>query len=371
MKAAQKALKSPTGFIISRENAKVKPNTLDDYDTMIEIFTSDEKLVLLRKKKLQIGSPVAVQVSSKDTEFQWLEQVRNTLKNGETVVLFCQNESENGLIGLANCMIKESYGEHVRCVFIDDKNAPIFDITNPFYKTQLEKAFYINIFQSGKWGALRHLEFNQTAVETDHAYACVLTRGDLSSIRWTELPSNPAVKVIDVYYSAFNFRDVMTATGKLGIDYIQKNENAEDVCLPPDCVQGLEYAGRDTKTGQRYMGLIGRGGVATKVHVDPFLSWPVPDKWTMEQAATVPVVYSTVYYSLVLHGLKRGNSVLIHSGTGGVGLAAINVCLYYGCDIFTTVGTEEKRKFIKNTFPQIKGLLLSFVKKENLNSDIV
>lgn len=356
MIAAQKALRSPTGFIISRESPKVKPNAIDGYDILIEIFTGDEKLVLLRKKKLQIGTPVAIQVTSKDTEFQWLEQVQAALKKIQTVVLFCQNESVNGLIGLANCMIKESYGEHIRCIFIDDKTAPTFDATNPFYKTQLEKAFYINILKNGQWGALRHLEFNQTTVETDHAYACVITRGDLSSTKWTELPSNPLVKVIDVYYSALNFRDVMTATGKLSIDYIQKNENAEDVCLPPDCVQGLEFSGRDVKTGKRFMGLVGRGGMATKVHVDPLLAWPVPDEWTMEQAATIPVVYGTVYYSLVLQGLKRGDSVLIHSGTGGVGLAAINVALYYGCEIFTTVGTEEKREFIKNTFPQIKGL---------------
>lgn len=355
MTAAQKALKSQAGFIISREAAKLKPNTLDGYDILIEIFTSDEKLVLLRKKKLQIGSPVAIQVSSHDTKFLWLDKVQDSLKKKQTVVLFCQNEAVNGLIGLANCMIKESYAEHVRCVFIDDKNAPIFDINNPFYATQLAKAFYINIFKDGKWGALRHLQFCQTTIETDHAYAAVITRGDLSSIKWTELPSNPMSKVVDVYYSAFNFRDVMTATGKLSFDFITKMADTENICLPPDCVQGLEFAGRDTKTGIRYMGLIGRGGIATKVHVDPLFLWPIPNEWTMAEAATVPVVYATVYYALVFRGLTRGESLLIHSGSGGVGLAAITVALHYGCEVFTTVGTEEKREFLKKTFPQIKG----------------
>lgn len=52
--------------------------------------------------------------------------------------------------------------------------------------------------------------------------------------------------------------------------------------------------------------------------------------------------------------IKRGQSILIHAGSGGVGLAAIYIALYYRCNIFTTVGTQEKRTFIKKLFPSIK-----------------
>ncbi|XP_021929702.1 fatty acid synthase-like [Zootermopsis nevadensis] len=51
--------------------------------------------------------------------------------------------------------------------------------------------------------------------------------------------------------------------------------------------------------------------------------------------------------------MKKGESVLIHSGRGGVGQAAIKICLHAGCTVFTTVGTEEKRAFIKKQFPQL------------------
>lgn len=47
--------------------------------------------------------------------------------------------------------------------------------------------------------------------------------------------------------------------------------------------------------------------------------------------------------------------VLIHAGSGGVGQAAINVALNAGCEVFTTVGTQEKREFIKQQYPQIDG----------------
>ena len=54
--------------------------------------------------------------------------------------------------------------------------------------------------------------------------------------------------------------------------------------------------------------------------------------------------------------MKKGDTVLIHAGSGGVGQAAINICLFHGCNVFTTVGTEEKREFIKKKFPQVNRL---------------
>lgn len=67
---------------------------------------------------------------------------------------------------------------------------------------------------------------------------------------------------------------------------------------------------------------------------------------TLEEAASVPVVYTTAYYSLVVRGrIQRGETVLIHSGSGGVGQAAISIALSLGCQVFTTVGkTPVPRK---------------------------
>lgn len=61
---------------------------------------------------------------------------------------------------------------------------------------------------------------------TEQAYVNVLTRGDLSSLRWIVSPlrhftsSNPNVQLCRVYYSSLNFRDIMLATGKLPPDAI-------------------------------------------------------------------------------------------------------------------------------------------------------
>lgn len=57
----------------------------------------------------------------------------------------------------------------------------------------------------------------------------------------------------------------------------------------------------------------------------------------------MPVVYATAYYSLVVRGrLRPGESVLIHSGSGGVGQAAIAIALSQRCRVFTTVGEYQR-----------------------------
>jgi len=68
-----------------------------------------------------------------------------------------------------------------------------------------------------------------------------------------------------------------------------------------------------------------------------------------------PFVFSPQsYYALVVRGRMRpGNSVLIHAGTGGVGQASIAIALHMGCTVFTTVGSKEKREFLKKRFPQL------------------
>lgn len=144
-----------------------------------------------------------------------------------------------------------------------------------------------------------------------------------------------------------NDRDIMLASGKLPPDALPRNMATEE------CILGLEFSGRDTD-GRRVMGIVEAKGLATTVVADLDFLWEVPDKWTLEQAATIPVAYATSYYALFIRGrLKAGESVLIHAGTGGVGQAAIAIALHAGCTVFTTVGTPEKREYLKKIFPQL------------------
>ena len=83
--------------------------------------------------------------------------------------------------------------------------------------------------------------------------------------------------------------------------------------------------------------------------------WDVPAEWSLRDAATVPVAYLTAYYSLVVRGgLAPAHRVLVHSGTGAVGLAAIRIALHRGCEVFATCGSAQKRRYLLSTFPGLR-----------------
>jgi len=115
----------------------------------------------------------------------------------------------------------------------------------------------------------------------------------------------------------------------------------------------MEFSGHD-ESGNRVMGLIAAKGLASVVDAHRDFLWSVPDNWSLKQAATVPVAYSTAFYALVVRGgIRAGETVLIHSGSGAVGQAAISVALQRGCRVVTTVGSDAKRQHLQQTFPQL------------------
>lgn len=51
--------------------------------------------------------------------------------------------------------------------------------------------------------------------------------------------------------------------------------------------------------------------------------------------------------------IRKGESILIHGGSGGVGQAAIAIALHYGLTVYTTVGSQDKRDYLMKRFPQL------------------
>lgn len=76
---------------------------------------------------------------------------------------------------------------------------------------------------------------------------------------------------------------------------------------------------------------------------------PVPDDLTQCEAATLPAVFSTSYYCLMtIAKMKQGDTVLLHTASGGVGLAAIQICRQLGANIIATAGSHRKRSYLKS-----------------------
>ncbi|MDT8913065.1 SDR family NAD(P)-dependent oxidoreductase [Amycolatopsis sp. PS_44_ISF1] len=138
---------------------------------------------------------------------------------------------------------------------------------------------------------------------------------------------------IEVRAAGVNFRDVLMTLGLYPGEPVLGSEAAGVVV---EAGPGVDFV-----AGQRVFGLFPRsfGLVST---TDARLVAPMPERWTFEQAAAVPVAYLTAYYGLVdLGGLGAGAKVLVHAATGGVGTAAVQLARHLGAEVFATAGVGK------------------------------
>ncbi|KAL8909785.1 MAG: hypothetical protein Q9171_004904 [Xanthocarpia ochracea] len=104
------------------------------------------------------------------------------------------------------------------------------------------------------------------------------------------------------------------------------------------------------KIGDRVCGLF-RGHCANRLQVDCKSMIRIPDGMDFMTAASLPLVFTTAYYSLVeLARLLPGETVLIHCGGGGVGQAAIMLAKSLGAEVFATANSLDEQSFLCKTY---------------------
>ncbi|CAG2108143.1 unnamed protein product, partial [Medioppia subpectinata] len=296
---------------------------------------------------------------------QWFEALQTKLiaakeadNKTDNVWLVSQDSCINGIIGLMNCLRLEPGGEIFRYIFHMDINSETeIDFNTKPYSDILANDLVANVFKGGKLGTYRHIKLPNDfdkCVSNDY-YLNSGTTKDLAGIQWYDSRKLPEIKKywnfnnkeisktrVEIYCSGISFHDVIVASGRIPAGREQ---------LFSDCVMGFEYVGRRVDTGERVMGIDMGRTFATSLNASIHSMTTIPEHWSMADAATILSTYSTLYYSLIKRAnLKKGESILIHSAAGGVGQAAINMCKHYDCDIYTTVGTEEKKQFLINEY---------------------
>ncbi|MEK2476996.1 type I polyketide synthase [Streptomyces noursei] len=135
---------------------------------------------------------------------------------------------------------------------------------------------------------------------------------------------------IQVQAAGVNFRDVLNALGMYpGEAGLLGAEAAGVVTETGPGVHGL-------RPGDRVAGMV-FGGYGPVAVTDQRLLAPLPENWTAEQAASMPLVFLTAFYALKdLADLRPGQSILVHAGAGGVGMAAIQLARHLGAEVFAT-----------------------------------
>lgn len=170
--------------------------------------------------------------------------------------------------------------------------------------------------------------------------------GMLENFQWIEVPRHapPAGHIeVELIATGLNFRDVMLAMGLLFDDVLDEGLAG--------AVYGLECAGRVVAMGEGVHGfavgdlVMGFGQNSFASHAigpqEAFIA--IPEGVSPEAAAGLPVAFYTAWYALIeLARLRAGETVLIHGGAGGVGLAAIQIARAIGAKVIATVSSPDK-----------------------------
>ena len=136
--------------------------------------------------------------------------------------------------------------------------------------------------------------------------------------------------VVRVTTYALNFLDVLSASGMMPKEY-----------FGGECVGVVECVGTKVsrlKVGDRVALLLLGQGMKSRLCVPQFLaSPPLPARISDEEAATIPVAYATAWLALEWMGrIKDGETALVHSAAGGVGLACVSILKSHDCRVFAT-----------------------------------
>lgn len=171
-------------------------------------------------------------------------------------------------------------------------------------------------------------------------------RGVLDSLRFTPFAMpvcEPGQVLIRVKAAGLNFRDVLKAIGLYPAETADARMYGDEVAGE---VMATGEGVTHVKPGDEVFGLA-VFGLATHTLARAEDVLPVPAGITAEQAATIPVVFMTAWHSLAnVARLRRGETILVHAGAGGVGMAAIQIAHHFGAQVIASAGSPAKRALL-------------------------
>lgn len=148
--------------------------------------------------------------------------------------------------------------------------------------------------------------------------------------------------------------EVLISVKASGVNRADIHQRMGNYPPPPGTPEwpGLEVAGTvsgvgggvvDFRIGDRVCALLAGGGYAEKVAVAAGLVMPVPDTVALDDAAALPEVVATVWSTVFMSaGLRAGETLLVHGGSGGIGTMAIQLARAFGCRTAVTGSSEAK-----------------------------
>jgi acyl transferase domain-containing protein/NADPH:quinone reductase-like Zn-dependent oxidoreductase len=304
---------------------------------------------ILSSAKLVIWLAHSCKTSSAFPDTEMVKGLSRVLCTEKPSLRFVTLKFENSLPGTETCIrlasqvitatLRDSSSEACELEYVEREGTLM--ISRVYSSDQLNKEVH----------AKNHTLLTDRTIQQSPPLALkVPAPGLIDSLRWEAdlscaqfQPLGDDEIEIEVQAIGVNFRDLLVVLGKV---------NASTV--------GCECAGVVTRVGancsSRFLpgdlvcaGVLGCARTHVRSHLD--LAVKVPPLLSIEEAASLPITGVTAYYSLVtLANLRKEDSILIHSATGGTGQMALQLAQSIGAQTFVTVGTEEKRKLLIESF---------------------
>jgi NADPH2:quinone reductase len=175
-------------------------------------------------------------------------------------------------------------------------------------------------------------------------------------------PGGPEVlQLQDRPNPSFAPNEVLVKVAAAGInrpDVFQRKGNYPPPAGAPQDIPGLEIAGTVAevgasvsrwKVGDKICALITGGGYAEYCNVPEGQCLPVPGKLSFAEAASLPETFFTVWTNVFDRGkLQPGETLLVHGGSSGIGVAAIQMATAMGSTVYVTAGSDEKCRFCED-----------------------
>jgi len=174
-------------------------------------------------------------------------------------------------------------------------------------------------------------------------------------MRAVRVEADQSLSVVDVADPVVGSSDVLIEVRASGLNRADLAQRAGNYPPPPGAseVLGLEVAGTvrevgedvaDWQPGDSVCALLAGGGYAELAVADEGSVFPVPEGMDFVEAACLPEAMMTVWANVFLRsGLQPGESFLVHGGTSGIGVMAIQMARHAGASsVFATAGTPDK-----------------------------
>ncbi|XP_043469511.1 fatty acid synthase-like [Leptopilina heterotoma] len=312
---------------------------------VLKKYPSNNQIALLLRQKQTTSKITVLDINdSKD----WSSQIKTVLrsKDYDRLIIAIRSKQCSYICKNIEVLQKERNGHKIQIVDILDPKVSNFSLDDSLISSHMNLDLKMNILLPGKiWGTYTHTPIASNVCQAENWNAKQMKSSDLESIKWVEGISKRSEDAIKVEYSSVNQSDILSASTKtLSKDYEKNRLEIRSF--------GQEYSGINAQ-GKRVMGIVENAAFSNYIESNINFTWKLPENWSLEDAATVPLAYATAYLALIKGELKNNESIFIYDGTCSIGQAAINLVSNVTSQVFAGYTTNNDKKNLKDSFSNI------------------